>query len=132
MSILRLQASRLLRPATGPAASAGVWSRGYAASVHGNDPKIIEEEKQRNLKGQQDSSSPHKNHAPGWNEHLASNSEAAVKADQAGPTGKPGKDLQDATVSQTHKKHHEKSSSFSKTTESEDDVRADAGPGPRR
>ncbi|WWC69582.1 uncharacterized protein I206_103525 [Kwoniella pini CBS 10737] len=106
MSVLRLQAARLFRPATAP--SARVWSRGYAASVHGNDPNIIEEEKQRNLKGNQDSSAPHKDHAPGWNEHLASHSEAAVKADQAGPPGKPGKDLQDATVDQTHKKHHEK------------------------
>jgi hypothetical protein len=35
-------------------------------------------------------------------DHLAdpsqSSSEAAIKADQAGPTGKPGKELQDATV----------------------------------
>ncbi|WWC85395.1 uncharacterized protein L201_000258 [Kwoniella dendrophila CBS 6074] len=96
MSVLRLQASRLIRPASAP--SARVWSKGYASSVHGNDPKIIEEEKQRNLSGNQDSSAPHKEHAPGWNEHLASDSEAAVKADQATKPGKPGKDLQDATV----------------------------------
>ncbi|WRT67025.1 uncharacterized protein IL334_003991 [Kwoniella shivajii] len=103
MSVLRLQASRLLRPASAPSARA--WSRGYAASVHGNDPEILDKEKAKNLEGKQDDSSPHKEHAPGWNEHLASHAEAAVKADQAGPTGKPGKELQDATVEHTHKKH---------------------------
>ena len=33
--------------------------------------KTIDKEKARNLAGTQDSSSPHKEHAPGWNEHLA-------------------------------------------------------------
>ena len=31
----------------------------------------IAKEKARNLKGEQHSSAPHKEHAPGWNEHLA-------------------------------------------------------------
>lgn len=31
----------------------------------------IAREKARNLKGEQHSSAPHKEHAPGWNEHLA-------------------------------------------------------------
>lgn len=41
--------------------------------------QVLEEEKQRNLKKiQHETSTPHK-HAPGWNEYLASASEAAVK-----------------------------------------------------
>lgn len=31
----------------------------------------IEREKTKNLQGNQGSSAPHKEHAPGWNEHLA-------------------------------------------------------------
>nr|ODN99712.1 hypothetical protein L204_02145 [Cryptococcus depauperatus CBS 7855] len=67
------------------------------ATRHGNDPDVLAKEKARNLSGTQDSSSPHKEHAPGWNEHLA--------ADQAGPEGKPSKELQDATVNHVNKHH---------------------------
>jgi hypothetical protein len=34
-------------------------------------PQILSKEKARNLSGNQDTSAPHKEHAPGWNEHLA-------------------------------------------------------------
>jgi hypothetical protein len=48
--------------------------------MHDNDPEILELEKRRNLaKIQHKTSTPHA-HAPGWNEHLASASEASVKA----------------------------------------------------
>ncbi|KAG6851113.1 hypothetical protein H0H93_000993 [Arthromyces matolae] len=51
--------------------------------MHGNDPETLEKEKVRNLADQQHlTSSPHKN-APGWNETLASESEATVKADRS-------------------------------------------------
>ncbi|GFZ46230.1 hypothetical protein JCM24511_04477 [Saitozyma sp. JCM 24511] len=95
MSVLRLRAALLprFRPA-----SLAPQVRAVHSSVHGNDPNILSKEKARNLSGNQDTSAPHKEHAPGWNEHLASDSEANVKADQAGPSGKPGKELQDATV----------------------------------
>ncbi|KAK1924789.1 hypothetical protein DB88DRAFT_486874 [Papiliotrema laurentii] len=76
------------------------------SSIHDNDPNRLAKEKARNLSGEQDSSAPHKEHAPGWNEHLASESEANVKADQAGPRGKPGRDLQEQTIKQTHEHHH--------------------------
>ncbi|WVR05104.1 hypothetical protein IAU60_002116 [Kwoniella sp. DSM 27419] len=102
MSVLRMQAARLVRPAAFPSR---IVARGLASSVHNNDPEILEKEKRKNLSGQQHDSAPHKEHAPGWNEHLASDAEANVKADQAGPSGKPGKDLQDATVKQTKEKH---------------------------
>jgi hypothetical protein len=47
--------------------------------IHDNDPEILEREKQRNLRNEQhETSTPHK-HAPGWNEHLASTSEAYTK-----------------------------------------------------
>ncbi|OCF35410.1 hypothetical protein I316_02960 [Kwoniella heveanensis BCC8398] len=122
MSVLRLQAARLFRPNSAP--SARVLSRGLASSVHNNDPEVLDKEKAKNLQGKQDDSAPHKEHAPGWNENLASDSEANVKADQAAPTGKPGKDLQDKTVEHTHKKHRES------PTESEEDIKADRGPNP--
>jgi hypothetical protein len=47
--------------------------------MHDNDPEVLEREKQRNLlKIQHKTSTPHE-HAPGWNEHLATASEASVK-----------------------------------------------------
>jgi len=54
----------------------------HMSTMHGNDPQVLELEKARNLaKKQYITSAPHK-HAPGWNESLASESEAHVKADQ--------------------------------------------------
>lgn len=43
-----------------------------ASSRHDNNPEVLQHEKARNLKGEQDSSAPHKDTAPGWNERLAS------------------------------------------------------------
>ncbi|KAF8183939.1 hypothetical protein BJ912DRAFT_538813 [Pholiota molesta] len=64
--------------------------------MHENDPEVLEREKQRNLKrGTIDlTSTPHE-HAPGWNEALASASEAIVKAEKSG--GDP-QTLQKVTV----------------------------------
>lgn len=43
-------------------------------------PQVLEQEKKRNLsKEQHKTSTPHPDHAPGWNENLASASEAAIK-----------------------------------------------------
>ncbi|KAI9638393.1 uncharacterized protein MKK02DRAFT_42781 [Dioszegia hungarica] len=90
-----------------PAPVARVYARAMSSgsAVHGQDPKTLETEKKRNLKGEQDSSNPHPEHAPGWNEKLASDSEAAVKADQAAPSGGPTKAMQDQTVKKTHDHH---------------------------
>merc|ERR1711879_598588 len=67
--------------------------------VHTGDPKEVESEKQKNLKG--DSKSPVEG-APGWNEKLASDAEAKVKAtkDTRGP-----KELQKDTA-EAHEKQH--------------------------
>ncbi|ODN84685.1 hypothetical protein L202_00581 [Cryptococcus amylolentus CBS 6039] len=97
MSALRLRSLPALR-AHRPSPVARSVALRSMATRHGNDPEVLQKEKARNLRGEQDSSAPHKEHAPGWNEHLASDAEANVKADQAGPSGKPGKELQDATV----------------------------------
>ncbi|EIW69594.1 hypothetical protein TREMEDRAFT_73912 [Tremella mesenterica DSM 1558] len=111
----------------------------YSGSVHGNDPDTLAREKARNLSGTQDSSSPHKEHAPQWNEVLATDSEAGVKADQAGPPGKPSKALQEQTIFQTHKHHHDEDDGMHKgvkhhkakheptRTGSEEAVKADRG-----
>ncbi|PPQ69313.1 hypothetical protein CVT25_005914 [Psilocybe cyanescens] len=52
--------------------------------MHDNDPELLEKEKHRNLNRNLNdkTSTPHE-HAPGWNELLASASEAAVKADRS-------------------------------------------------
>lgn len=52
-----------------------------SSTMHDNDPETLEREKHRNLTGSQYDRSSAK-HAPGWNETLASASEATVKADQ--------------------------------------------------
>lgn len=64
--------------------------------MHDNDPDILEREKKRTLAGEQ-LEKPHIDSAPGWNQHLASASEAHVKADRHPHTGSV-KDLQKETV----------------------------------
>ncbi|KAJ6576550.1 hypothetical protein DFH09DRAFT_1078139 [Mycena vulgaris] len=74
----------------------------HTSTMHDNDPEVLGTEKDRNLAGTQyKTSTPHK-HAPGWNEHLASASEASVKADQS--TGSLG-DLQKTTVEYIQSRH---------------------------
>eukprot|EP00891_Asterochloris_glomerata_P001943 jgi/Astpho2/1943/Aster-x0089 len=55
---------------------------GFGSHASDNDPEVLEAEKRKNLSGQTKSSMP--GHAPGWNERLASDSEAAVKAEKVG------------------------------------------------
>ncbi|KAJ7067010.1 hypothetical protein C8F01DRAFT_655649 [Mycena amicta] len=75
----------------------------YSSTMHDNDAEVLEIEKRRNLAGTQHrTSTPHKDHAPGWNEHLASASEASVKADKA--TGTPS-ELQKTTVEYIQSRH---------------------------
>jgi len=76
--------------------------RHYSSTMHDNDPEVLEMEKKRNLTGvQHKTSTPHE-HAPGWNESLASASEASVKADQS--TGTTD-ELQRRTVNYIHARH---------------------------
>ncbi|KAJ7677699.1 hypothetical protein DFH06DRAFT_1291170 [Mycena polygramma] len=71
----------------------------FSSTMHDNDPETLEQEKKRSLSGRgtqhKDSDKTPHAHAPGWNEPLASASEAAVKADQAHGTPQ---DLQKRTV----------------------------------
>ncbi|EJU04965.1 hypothetical protein DACRYDRAFT_20538 [Dacryopinax primogenitus] len=87
---------RVSRRAVAPlAALPGRYYTG-GGNVHGNDPHVIEKELNRNKTkhGEMHESAPH-NHAPGWNELLASESEADIKADKA--EGTPA-ELQRSTV----------------------------------
>lgn len=59
-------------------AAAPCRSMGFGANVHENDPDVIEKEKQRNLEGNKNRHSI----VDGWNEKLASDAEAVVKADR--------------------------------------------------
>jgi len=70
--------------------------------MHDNYPEVLELEKKRNLsKTQHKTSTPHA-HAPGWNEHLASASEAFLKADSSTVTTN---DLQSHTVDYLLSRH---------------------------
>ncbi|KAF7336675.1 hypothetical protein MVEN_02102500 [Mycena venus] len=83
----------------------------FLSTMHDNDPVTLETEKVRNLSGvQYKTSTPHK-HAPGWNEHLASASEASVKADKAADHGSPG-DLQKTTVEYIQSRHSPDEASY--------------------
>eukprot|EP00884_Botryococcus_braunii_P004273 jgi/Botrbrau1/13847/Bobra.0056s0084.1 len=56
-----------------------IRAMGHGSHASDNDPEVLQREQERNLKGETKSTIPH---APGWNEKLASDSEAAVKAEQ--------------------------------------------------
>jgi len=76
----------------------------FSSTMHDNDPETLETEKGRNLSGtQHKTSTPHK-HAPGWNEHLASASEASVKADKDTGSESPS-DMQKTTIDYIQSRH---------------------------
>ncbi|KAI0925858.1 hypothetical protein AcV5_008473 [Taiwanofungus camphoratus] len=87
----------------------------FSSSVHGNDPHVLETEKHRNLSKNQHKTSTTIPSAPGWNEYLASASEAAVKADRSSsnygdmhadrPSSDIG-DMQSTTVKHIKDRHH--------------------------
>ena len=66
----------LRRAALAPVSRTAMVSMRYSSTMHDNDPDVLESEKRKNLSGKQHS---HHKSAPGWNENLASASEAAVK-----------------------------------------------------
>lgn len=81
-SIFRNGTHSLTRPAvTTTFTHPNLHNRRYS-TVHENDPEVLEREKRRNLTRQPYQTSSPLDHSPGWNEHLASTSEANVKADQ--------------------------------------------------
>ncbi|KIJ52557.1 hypothetical protein M422DRAFT_65004 [Sphaerobolus stellatus SS14] len=75
------------------------------SAMHGGDPETLEREKRRNLEKKQHlTSTPHEG-APGWNEYLASQSEAFVKADRHVADGPPSSDLAERTVKHVKERH---------------------------
>jgi len=81
--------------------------------MHENDPELLEREKRRNLAGSQHKTSTPHTHAPGWNEYLASASEANVKADKS--TGSVS-DLQSETVKYVKARHFDTDGAETNTT----------------
>jgi len=70
--------------------------------MHDNDPELLEREKRRNLSGDQHGKSTPIDNAPGWNESLATASEAFVKADR---TTTSIHELQEKTVNYVQSRH---------------------------
>ncbi|KAJ1307886.1 hypothetical protein OPQ81_001965 [Rhizoctonia solani] len=90
--------TRTIRPSVNAVRRVAVPAPRFT-SQRTNDPDVLEREKHKNLRGEQHSTH---NHAPGWNELLASDSEAAIKADQA--TGSP-EDMAKSTLEYVKKQH---------------------------
>ncbi|KZT73055.1 hypothetical protein DAEQUDRAFT_762415 [Daedalea quercina L-15889] len=100
-----------------PKPSTAAAPRFYSSSMHDHDPDTLETEKRRNLTGKQHkTSTPHEEHAPGWNEYLASASEAAVKADQAPSLGGPAA-MQERTVTRIKHRYEEEESTEPESAE---------------
>ncbi|KAL4066913.1 hypothetical protein J3A83DRAFT_4260547 [Scleroderma citrinum] len=102
LSLAARNLSRRAYPAPAPATKYPCTMRKYSSSVHGNDAELLEREKHRNLSGRQQTSSSIEN-APGWNECLATTSEANVKADRSTT---PISDLQEKTINHLYARHH--------------------------
>ncbi|KAK7690742.1 hypothetical protein QCA50_005841 [Cerrena zonata] len=92
-----------LRRSIAPVSRVSAVAPRYSSTMHDNDPEVLEVEKQRNLKKEQHKTSTPIRNAPNWNEHLASASEAAVKADRSDDT--PG-ELLETTIRYVKKRHH--------------------------
>ncbi|KAF5342408.1 hypothetical protein D9611_001808 [Ephemerocybe angulata] len=85
-----------------------------SSTMHDNDPEILEREKQRNLSGQQFEVCTEPI-APGWNEALASASEAFVKADRDNLTNT--EELAKETINLVTRKYDPENRSGSTTAE---------------
>jgi len=81
-SIFRNGSHSLARPAVTTTFTQSRLANRTYSTVHENDPEVLEREKRRNLSRQPYQTSSPLDHSPGWNESLASTSEANVKADQ--------------------------------------------------
>jgi len=79
-----------------------VRCRSTTSTMSGDDPEILEMEKRRNLSKTQHYTSTPLSNAPGWNEPLATVSEAYVKADKATETNG---ELQAKTVEYLKSRH---------------------------
>ncbi|KAG0700296.1 hypothetical protein DFH29DRAFT_642237 [Suillus ampliporus] len=77
-------------------------TRRYTSTMHDNDAETLEREKRKNLSGTQHKTSTPIDDAPGWNEDLASTSEAHVKADRSSVTIN---DLQRKTIDYINARH---------------------------
>lgn len=77
---------------------------GFGSHKSDNDPDKLETEKRKNLKGDPTKGKEQANHpmpgAAGWNEELASDSEASVKADKHAPDSV--EELQKLSVKHLH------------------------------
>ncbi|KAI8470385.1 MAG: hypothetical protein J3K34DRAFT_420743 [Monoraphidium minutum] len=85
--------SRLAAPSAAALARRLVRAMGHGSHTSDNDPAVLAKEKQRNLKGKTPEVVPG---APGWNQGLASESEAVVKAERAPEM--PMEDMQRHTI----------------------------------
>ncbi|CAE6507315.1 unnamed protein product [Rhizoctonia solani] len=90
--------TRAIRPSVNAARRVAVPAPRYT-SQRTNDPEVLEREKHKNLRGEQHSTHTH---APGWNELLASDSEAHIKADKA--NGSP-EEMARSTLEYVKKQH---------------------------
>jgi len=103
-----------------PARRYSLSFRQYSSTIHNNDPEVLETEKKRNLTGTQHQTSTTHDHAPGWNEYLATSSEAHVKADKS--SGDTIKSVQSKTVEHIKKRHHVGETSV-EASDQRDDIR---------
>ncbi|KAJ7593272.1 hypothetical protein C8J56DRAFT_930709 [Mycena floridula] len=85
----------------------------YTSTMHDNDPELLELEKQRNLSLKQHRTSTPHQQIPGWNEHLATASEASVKADQVDTSSLS--EMQNQTVSYIRNRHSAEDNSQSES-----------------
>lgn len=85
-----------------PAASQQLRTFGHGSNMHDNDPEQLEKAKHESLN--KTIPTAHTPGAPGWHEKLASDSEAAVKADKE--KNLSVEEMQDFSVKRVVKEHH--------------------------
>ncbi|CAL5219449.1 g1284 [Coccomyxa viridis] len=77
---------------------------GFGSHGSDNDPDVLDKEKEKNLSGK--TKHIHPGLEEGWNEKLASDSEAAVKAERHVDGEATIEDLQHRTVKHIREEHH--------------------------
>lgn len=95
---------------------------GFGSHSSDNDPDVLHKEKERNLQAGKPKSAV-KDLEEGWNEKLASDSEAAVKAERHHDDDESIEELQKKSVHHIRTEHHEEEHMVESASQKNDDLK---------
>ncbi|CAL8467572.1 g7110 [Coccomyxa elongata] len=119
---LALGDSRLILQRVSGYTTSSQLQMGFGSHCSDNDPDVLHKEKERNLRAGKPRSAV-KDLEEGWNEKLASDSEAAVKAERHHNDDESIEELQKKSVHHIRTEHHEEEHVVESASQEKDDLK---------